>query len=50
MLRWISSQRSHTSLYKKIKLKPIDNFVKKLRQEGNCKMVETGIGGVKTYS
>ena len=48
MLRWISSQRSHTSLYKKIKSKPIDNFVKKLRQEGNCKMVETGIGGVKT--
>lgn len=48
MLRWISSQRAHTSLYKKIKLKPIDNFVKKFRQEGNCKMVETGIGGVKT--
>jgi len=48
MLRWISSQRSHTSLYKKIKSKPIDKFVKKLRQEGNCKMVETGIGGVKT--
>jgi lauroyl/myristoyl acyltransferase len=33
MLRWISSQRAHTSLYKKIKLKPIDNFVKKFRQE-----------------
>ena len=48
MLRWISSQRQHTSLYKKIKLKPIDKFVKKFRQEGNCKMVETGIGGVKT--
>lgn len=48
MLRWISSQRPHTSLYKKIKIKPIDKFVKKLRQEGNCKMVETGIGGVKT--
>ena len=48
MLRWISSQRPHTSLYKKIKLKPIDKFVKKFRQEGNCKMVETGIGGVKT--
>ena len=48
MLRWVSSQRSHTSLYKKIKLKPIDKFVKKFRQEGNCKMVETGIAGVKT--
>ena len=48
MLRWISSQRSHTSLYKKIKLKPINRFVKKFREEGNCKMVEAGIGGVKS--
>ena len=48
LLRWTSSQRPHTSLYKKIKLKPIDKFVKKFREEGNCKMVETGIGGVKT--
>ena len=48
MLRWISSQRSHTSLYKKIKSKSINKFVKKFREEGNCKMVETGIGGVKT--
>jgi Kdo2-lipid IVA lauroyltransferase/acyltransferase len=48
MLRWISSQRSHTSLYKKIKFKPINRFVKKIREEGNSKMVETGIGGVKT--
>ena len=48
MLRWISTQRSHTSLYKKIKFRPIDKFVKKFREEGNCKMVETGIGGVKS--
>jgi KDO2-lipid IV(A) lauroyltransferase len=48
MLRWISSQRSHTSLYKTIKLKPVNKFVKKFREEGNCKMVEVGIGGVKT--
>ena len=48
MLRWISSQRPHTSLYKKIKSKLINSFVKKFREEGNCKMVETGIGGVKT--
>ena len=48
MLRWISSQRPHTSLYKKIKLKPVNKFVKKFREEGNCKMVETGIGGVKS--
>lgn len=48
MLRWISSQREHTSLYKKIKLKAINRFVKKFREEGNCKMVETGISGVKS--
>ena len=48
MLRWISTQRSHTSLYKKIKFSLIDQFVKKFREEENCKMVETGIGGVKS--
>ena len=48
MLRWISSQREHTSLYKKIKLSVINEFVKRFREEGNCKMVETGIGGVKS--
>jgi len=48
LLRWLSSQRSHISLYKKIKSKPINTFVKKFREERNCKMVETGISGVKT--
>jgi len=48
MLRWISTQRPHTSLYKKIKFKPINKFVKKFREEENCTMVETGIGGVKS--
>ena len=48
MLRWISTQRPHTSLYKKIKFKPINTFVKKFREEENCTMVETGIGGVKS--
>ena len=48
MLRWISTQRPHTSLYKKIKFNLIDQFVKKFREEENCKMVETGIGGVKS--
>jgi KDO2-lipid IV(A) lauroyltransferase len=48
MLRWISSHRAHTSLYKKIKSKPINRFVKKFREEGDCKMVATGIGGVKS--
>ena len=48
LLRWLSSQRPNTTLYKKIKLRPINKFVKKFREEGNCKMVETGIGGVKS--
>ena len=47
MLRYLSSQRQHTSLYKKIKLKPVNTFVKKIREEGGSTMVETGIGGVK---
>ena len=33
MLRWISTQRPHTSLYKKIKFSLIDQFVKKFREE-----------------
>ena len=49
MLRWISTQRSHTSLYKKIKFKPINKFVKKFREEENCTMVETGIGGSEIH-
>jgi KDO2-lipid IV(A) lauroyltransferase len=48
LLRWISSQRQHTSLYKTIKFKQVNNFVKKLREEGGNKMVPTGIGGVKS--
>ncbi len=48
LLRWISSQRPHTSLYKKIKSKLINSFVKEFREERYCRMVETGIGGVKS--
>jgi KDO2-lipid IV(A) lauroyltransferase len=48
LLRWMSSQRKHTSLYKTIKFNRIDNFVKNLREEGGNKMVPTGIGGVKS--
>ena len=48
LLRWISTQRQHTSLYKTIKSKKVNNFVKRLREEGGNKMVPTGIGGVKS--
>ena len=47
MLRYLSSQRQHTSLYRAIKLKPINTFVKRIREEGGSTMVETGISGVK---
>ena len=48
MLRWISTQRTHTSLYKTIKLKPVNQFVKAFREEGGNTLAPTGIGGVKT--
>ena len=48
MLRWIGSQRIHTSLYKKIKINSVNRYVKKIREIGGSKMVETGVGGVKT--
>ena len=48
LLRWMSTQRHHTSLYKTIKSKKVNNFVKRLREEGGNKMVPTGIGGVKS--
>jgi len=48
LLRWMSSQRQHTSLYKVIKFKKINKFVKNFREEGGNTMVETRIGGVKS--
>ena len=48
MLRWISTQRTHTSLYKTIKLKQVNQFVKAFREEGGNTLAPTGIGGVKT--
>ena len=48
LLRWMSSQRQHTSLYKVLKFKNINKFVKNFREEGGNTMVETRIGGVKS--
>jgi|TARA_B110000967_G_scaffold209938_1_gene268757 KDO2-lipid IV(A) lauroyltransferase len=47
MLRWISTQRIHTSLYKTIKSKQVNRFVKAFREEGGNTLTPTGIGGVK---
>ena len=47
LLKWINSQVKTISLYKKIKIKFISNFVKKDREAGGSKTFETSIGGVR---
>ena len=47
LLKWINSQVKTISLYKKIKIKLLSNFVKKDREAGGSKTFETSIGGVR---
>ena len=47
LLKWINSQVKTISLYKKIKIKFLSNFVKKDRESGGSKTFETSIGGVR---
>ena len=47
LLSWINSQTVSTSLYKKIKFKPLDTYVRKIRENKINKVYETGILGVK---
>ncbi len=47
LLRWLNSNVTTVSLYKKIKIKFLDTFVKKERERGGSKSVETGISGVR---
>ncbi len=47
LLKWINSQVKTISLYKKIKIKFLSNFVKKDREAGGSKTFETSIGGVR---
>ena len=47
LLKWINSQVKTVSLYKKIKIKFLSNFVKKDREAGGSKTFETSIGGVR---
>ncbi len=47
LLKWINSQVETISLYKKIKIKFLSNFVKKNREVGGSKTFETSIGGVR---
>jgi len=47
LLKWINSQVNTISLYKKIKIKLLSNFVKRDREAGGSKTFETSIGGVR---
>ena len=47
LLKWINSQTTTVSLYKKIKLKLLNNFVIKQRESGKSKCYETNIAGVR---
>tara|TARA_B100000965_G_scaffold350867_1_gene325034 strand:- start:4270 stop:5133 length:864 start_codon:yes stop_codon:yes gene_type:complete len=47
LLKWINSQVKTTSLYKKIKIKLLSNFVKRDREATGSKTFETSIGGVR---
>ena len=47
ILKWINSQVKTTSLYKKIKLNKLNNFVKRDREASGSKTFETSIGGVR---
>lgn len=47
LLAWICSQTSTVSLYKKIKNKALDSFVKNKRESDGSTCVETSISGVR---
>jgi KDO2-lipid IV(A) lauroyltransferase len=47
LLKWINSRTNTTTLYKKVKIKYLDNFVRKQRQENNNEVYETNIHGVR---
>ena len=47
LLRWINSKVETISLYKKIKIKILNDFVKRNRELNDSKSFETSIGGVR---
>ena len=47
LLSWMNSQQTTYSLYKKVKNKRLEAFIKNQRQSGNSKCYETNIGGVR---
>ena len=47
LLSWMNSKQTTHSLYKKVKNKTLNNFIKRRRQSGISKCHETTIGGVR---
>ncbi len=47
LLRWLNSNFVTVSLYKKIKINALDRFVKREREAGGSKSIETSIHGVR---
>lgn len=47
LLKWINSKTKTTTLYKKIKNKTLDNFVRKERENDGSKTYETSMNGVR---
>jgi len=47
LLKWINSKIVTVSLYKKIKIKTLESFVKRNREDGESKSYETSISGVR---
>jgi len=47
LLRWLNSNFATVSLYKKIKINVLDRFVKREREAGGSKSIETSIHGVR---
>ena len=47
LLSWINSQTRTVSLYKKIKLKTLDKYVRKIRENKINKTFETSVSGVR---
>ena len=47
LLKWINTKSETTTLYKKVKIKALDSFVKKQREGKTNKVYETNMNGVR---
>ena len=47
LLKWINTKSETTTLYKKVKIKALDRFVKKQREGKSNKVYETNMNGVR---